>query len=128
MLHMGRRAVAMIGVVVLAAVACGGRVIDEPDPDPTGQSVPPSSTSTAKSPTGPTGSKGSDDFVGSSTTLPECKLGSPPASGTPCDFTTGDLCYETKIKACACACPRRTGTVCSSGFPNSLGRVVVSCS
>ena len=115
----------MIGVVVLAAVACGGRVIDEPDPDPTGQSEPPASTSTAKS---PTPSKGSDDLVGGSTALPECKPGSAPASGDPCDCTTGGLCYPTKIKACACACPRKTGTVCSSGFPNSLGRVVVSCS
>jgi hypothetical protein len=103
-------------------------VIDEPDPDPTREEgAPPASTSTS-TPKSPARSGGSDNFVGGMVALPDCKLGSSPASGDPCSFTTGGLCYETKIKACACACPRKTGTVCSSGFPNSVGSVVVSCS
>jgi hypothetical protein len=128
---MGWRAVAVIGAAVLTVVGCGGRVIDETESAPHRDSGSPNATSNPNNPSNPgnTGkSGGSDQFVGSSTPLPDCELGSPPTTGAECAFLTSGRCYDTKIKACACACPRRTGTVCGSGFPNSEGRVVVSCS
>jgi hypothetical protein len=125
MLRMGRRAMVVMGAVVLAAVACGGRVIDESESPSPRDSGTRTATSTPNDPSRPSRP---DDFVGGSVALPDCKPGAPPVAGSLCEFTTGGLCYETKIEACACACPRKTGTVCGSGFPNSQGRVVVSCS
>jgi hypothetical protein len=126
---MDRRAVAAVGAVMLATAACGGRVIDETVGEPTGGGTP---TTTATSPppkTSPGNSNNrADDLVGSQTALPDCKRGAPPRGGDACEFLTGGLCYETKIEACACACPHKTGSVCTSGFPNPDGHVVVTCS
>jgi hypothetical protein len=44
-----------------------------------------------------------------------------------CSFVFDRLCYETKVAACACACPERAGTICTSGFPQFDGEVPVSC-
>ena len=131
---MDRRAVAAVGAVLLATAACGGRVIDETEEGSTRGGTPsptPTTTSTSTSTptrTGSGDSTSSGDFVGPQTALPDCKPGAPPQAGHACEFLTGGLCYETKLNACACACPRKTGSVCISGFPNPQGHVVVTCS
>ena len=126
---MDRRAVATVGAVVLAT-ACGGRVIDETEGVPTGGGTPTTTGTTNNVPTktSPGNSNRTNDLTGSQTTLPDCKPGAPPRGNDACEFLTGGLCYETKIEACACACPHKTGSVCTSGFPNPQGHVVVSCS
>lgn len=125
---------ATVGAVMLATAACGGRVIDETEEGSTrgGDTVPaPTATATTTNTptkTGSGNSSSSGDLVGPQTVLPDCKPGTPPQAGHACEFVTGGLCYETKIKACACACPHKTGSVCASGFPNPQGHVIVSCS
>jgi hypothetical protein len=62
--------------------------------------------------------------------LPPCKPGFKPEEDTlkTCDFVVNDLCYESKVDACACACPaNKANTQCISGFPVPDGHVVVTC-
>ena len=65
----------------------------------------------------------------SSTALPGCSPGFKPEDqpSRSCDFLADGLCYESKVAACACVCPNRSNTNCTSGFPRPNGRVVVTC-
>jgi hypothetical protein len=65
----------------------------------------------------------------SSTALPACRRGFKPDGQTfrPCDFLADGLCYESKVDACACICPSKANTTCTSGFPVPDGRVIVTC-
>lgn len=49
--------------------------------------------------------------------LEECELGFPleEAEG-PCNWLAKNRCYETKLAACSCVCPRTGPSVCSSAF------------
>jgi hypothetical protein len=63
-------------------------------------------------------------------TLPECVLGppraSPQASEFECNWVVRNRCYERRIEACACACPRDRDSTCVSGSPGL--EVGVACS
>lgn len=62
--------------------------------------------------------------------LPECVLGpsrsSSQAGDIECNWVVNDRCYERRIEACACACPRDRNSTCVSGSPGY--EVGVACS
>jgi hypothetical protein len=103
---------------------CGGTVrtdgdVEEPGPvnrDP----EPPTGT-----PGGGGGGGGSDDHE---VDLPQCKLGVKQAEAESCKFLYEGRCYEEQLEACACACPRKTGTTCISGLPDDEVPTDVLCS
>jgi hypothetical protein len=68
---------------------------------------------------------------GENTPLGPCRLGFHPNEDRdrPCDWLAGGRCYDDKLAACACICPRdRTDSICSSGFFRGSGkRTPVSC-
>jgi hypothetical protein len=131
---MGWRAVVAIALLSFP-VACGGRVYEEPLPDqpvtPNQKSSSPDASTTMMTPSGGGGS--SKDNLDGTVSLPACVKGklvsevaqSSLAAG--CPYVYQDRCYTTKVKACACACPNKTGTVCSSDFPSSEGMTAVFC-
>lgn len=103
--------------VLLIVQACGGQVrtFDEGDGSPSGA-----------------GGGGQANGGGSgapNTALPNCHLGFKPEeqSSSPCDFLADGRCYGSKVDACACVCPNKPGTTCTSGFPVPDGRVPVTC-
>jgi hypothetical protein len=131
MADMGRFAVASVLGMGLV-VACGGRTLEEPfsDSNTTGSLLPDGGLASTSPPSGGSGNPNATDRFGSSVQLPECKLGFDPAKfpGNACPFVTSGRCYTTKLAACACACPNRSGTSCASGFPDERDRVLVTCS
>jgi hypothetical protein len=113
------------GVVALlvVAVACGGRTDEDegvgdsdeptpsaPDEDAGGAAEPPPSGGVAL----PGCEKGFDEWKEPS---------------RPCNWLAKGYCYEDKLEACACVCPRDTSVAshCASGFPVEDGRVEVYC-
>lgn len=128
---MGRRGLTAIALLWLP-VACGGRVLEESTPDqPTTKADASTATDQITKGSSPSGS-GSDAF-GTPVALPNCVLGEseskldPTSLGTTCQYVYAGRCYSTKLKACACACPNKPGTVCSSGFPSDDGTTSVTC-
>jgi hypothetical protein len=107
-------------VLLLLLTRCGGEVrkTDSTDPDPDGSNAGGQGTAPNGGGTGL-----------SSTSLGPCRKGFKPEEQTTrsCDFLAGELCYESKLDACACICPSRSNTNCVSGFPVPDGRVVVTC-
>jgi hypothetical protein len=78
----------------------------------------------------PATNSGTGGTAATGETLPECVLGparaSQEAGDVECNWVVGDRCYERRIEACACACPRDRNSTCVSGSP---GREVgVACS
>jgi len=122
---MGRRAVVALWFLGFP-VACGGRVLEDSTPD-NGSTVD-AATTTKQATTPSSGS--SSDQLGGTVALPDCVLGvlqSKLAIGDTCPYVYSGRCYTTKVKACACACPQKTGTTCSSGFPEFDGTTLVTC-
>lgn len=99
--------------VVWAAIAapvsgCGGQAVEE---GTGGGSSSGSSTSSGSS------SSARGGASGTGTDLPACVEGREPDTGT-CPWLGSDgLCYDDKLSACACSCPRDRDSVCSSGLP-----------
>src|SRR5215471_3019769 len=121
------------GVTALALlgfpVACGGRVLGEPMSDESSSADAATMTKTTNQ---NKGGKGADNFDGT-VALPDCVPGvlvskvDSSALATSCPYLYSGRCYTTKVKACACACPNKAGTVCSSGFASLEGTTEVSC-
>jgi hypothetical protein len=115
-------------------VACGGRVIEESTPDDTTTPKQTDTSADASVPAKKPSSGGSKDDLNGTVSLPDCAPGTlatklaPSSLPMTCRYIYAGRCYDTKVKACACACPNKTGTVCSSGFPAFDGTTVVSCS
>jgi len=106
-----------LSMILLVVTSCGGEVRKSESVDG------------GASQTSPSGGGGSF-FPGNKISLPDCKPGFDPNEQptTNCNFMVAGLCYDTKIDACACACPRdRSNTNCTSGVPVDNGRVVVIC-
>ncbi|HEX4336989.1 MAG TPA: hypothetical protein VH062_13820 [Polyangiaceae bacterium] len=103
-------------------VACGGRVIGEPTPD--------LAVLDAATPATPASAGGSNDSFDGTLALSDCikgfvQMSSPDRT---CVYRVDGRCYDTKVKACACACPSKVGTQCINGFPESDGSTIVTCS
>jgi hypothetical protein len=45
--------------------------------------------------------------------------------GRACNWVVDDRCYEQRVAACACACPRDRNSTCISGSPGT--EVDVAC-
>ena len=103
----------------MVPVACGGRVIGDPTPDLTSDAAVAATRS----------SGGSSAYFDGTLALPDCVKGSPKTSppDDACVFVVDGRCYPTKVKACACACPRKAGTSCINGFPDDDGTTLVTC-
>lgn len=121
----GKRTVTLallVGLGAQLAAACGGEVrTGGPDPGSVNNQA---DAGGARSSSGTSG----DDPAGT-VALPACPKGfkAGDAIGKLCVYTTNGLCYETKLDACACACTKQSGTVCSSGFPEMDGTTKVTC-
>ncbi len=61
--------------------------------------------------------------------LADCEEGDPVNEAVRCPWVSEGFCYETRMGACACACPRNKSAVtCQSGFESGeQGRVNVHC-
>jgi hypothetical protein len=102
---------------VTLATACGGKVETEQRPDKPA----------------PADSERTDAHAGESfdedAPLPECVPGFEPGSNPDvgCPWVFDELCYATKLEACACACTKAK-SICSSDFPDGPnGQVKVFC-
>lgn len=103
------------------AAACGGAV------DEGAQSEPPSDGDASDSDASDSDGVPSEGSEGDGTepgqmTLGECKLGF--RSGEedrPCTWLAEARCYETKVAACDCICPRDVPSLCLSDFPGGEG-------
>jgi hypothetical protein len=130
---MGLRGVTAIALFWFP-VACGGRVIGESTPDQPATNGNSSSPDAATPMKGTSGSGSSKDDFDGTVSLPNCVPGTletkldPSSLSMTCPYLYAGRCYTTKVKACACACPNKAGTVCSSGFPSLEGTTDVSCS
>jgi hypothetical protein len=122
----------LVSATLFAFVGCGGRVITRDSVSDGGEhpTSNPAVTKTADagtsaSPSGSSSDRGLDGTV----ILPECRLGFAPGDDPqkPCHYVVAGACYDTKTKACACACKKQSGTDCISGFPQYNGHVSVSC-
>lgn len=95
---------------------------DSPPPAAGGSSATPDTNATG-------GSAGTSSRNPSQDPLPECALGpvraEAEADGVECNWVVADRCYERRIEACACACPRDRDSQCVSGSPGF--QVGVAC-
>ena len=129
---MGRRGLIAIALLSLP-VACGGRVLEETPDQPATKTDASTPTPTNQATTGNSSNGSGSDGLGAPVALPDCVLGGlaskmdPISLPTTCQYTYEGRCYATKLKACACACPNKPGTVCSSGFPSDDGTTLVTC-
>lgn len=113
--------------VALVTAGCGGRT-DEPGDEGTSPSDPPtSSPEEGEDEPGHDPHEPSDGGV----LLPGCEKGFDASAEPerPCNWLAKGLCYEDKLAACACVCPRDSSATsnCSSGFPVEDGQVAVYC-
>lgn len=131
-------------LAALLLVACGSRSPLEassdldPDAEHENENVDlPANGGSGATPSGNGGSGPAPDANGGSggtsppgDALPECVLGppraSPQASGAACNWVVSERCYERRVEACACACPRDRNSTCVSGSPGL--EVGVACS
>jgi hypothetical protein len=131
---MGLRGVTAIALLFSLPVACGGRVIEEQTPDETTTPNEMTSQDASSPPKKASAAGSSKNDPNGSVSLPECVPGTlatkldPSSLPMTCPYIYAGRCYGTKVKACACACPNKAGTVCSSGFPSFEGTTAVSCS
>jgi hypothetical protein len=119
---MNKETLGLVAGIAALLAACGGEVRTG-GPDHPGTSEEPDSSSPSSS-----SGTGGDDPAGT-VALPVCPKGFKAGQviGKLCVYTTNGLCYETKLDACACACTKQSGTVCSSGFPEMNGTTKVTC-
>jgi hypothetical protein len=100
-------------LVALLAGACGGRASGDVLDDGIEPIDPATQAGTGGS--SHSGKKGT--VLEEPTSLGPCNPGVELASATSCDFVVKDLCYPTKLAACACACPRDSqSSTCASSF------------
>ena len=116
----------VLGVLMAALCsACGGQTTDDRESKDV-DSVDPDMNGAADAGAGDGGQQ-----VDGGVALPGCQLGFDPedADGRPCNWVAQGRCYEEKLEACACICPRDTAVTsnCSSGFPEENGHVPVYC-
>ncbi|HET9934401.1 MAG TPA: hypothetical protein VFQ35_27045 [Polyangiaceae bacterium] len=105
----------LLALACLAGVACGGRT-EGGETDPTDSSAGGASNATPGS-GGATSGQGSNGSGFGSTTLPPCVLGVEQWLADACDYYAEGRCYEKKLEACACVCPRNVAnTTCLSSF------------
>ena len=98
--------------------SCGGRAIDDSDPD--------ASESSSSAPSGP--AKGNAGKSSSSDSLPSHKLGACKPGfdraqnpTRPCHWLTDSgACFDSTESACACICPSDRDSVCAHGFDDGL--------
>jgi hypothetical protein len=112
-----RRWARLAGALLLVATACGGQVVGDGSGKSDGSGGSASRDGTAP---------GGDDTVD----LPPCVKGWEPETGTVrCPWLGSDgLCYEEKLSACACICPRNRESSCWSGESyNDFSRTRVDC-
>lgn len=113
--------VALAFTLASAVGACGGRTTEDEAPEP--------ERPTASS--GQTPSQaGSTDAGSGATALGPCMPGFNPADepGHACNWLADGLCYDTKVAACSCVCPRnKTNSSCVSDFFQENGRTKVTC-
>ncbi len=118
-----RTRLSLVALGLLAAVSCGGRVIQDQDPgsgssDP--NNAPPASTAQA----GP----GTGDPLPSKA-LGDCVPGFDHAQNPerPCRWlTVSGICFDDSDTACACICPKDRDSLCAHGFddgPNAQKRI-----
>ncbi len=111
---------ALFATIVLLA-ACGGQV----EGGESGSREPAPQSSAQGSGSG--GARSGFD----TTALGACKLGFQwqEAPERDCPWLAAERCYETKLAACACVCPRSSQhSLCVSGFEDvQNGRTVVTC-
>ncbi|HYO98133.1 MAG TPA: hypothetical protein VER33_26695 [Polyangiaceae bacterium] len=121
-----RALVRVAGWALLVLASCGGRA-EGGTPEDGSTAEPDDGTSNAEpSPDDPEGT-----LPWSATTpLGPCKPGFDEQlhPERDCAYVADGACYETKLAACACACPRnKKHTTCSSGFeyllPNARNKV-----
>ncbi len=121
----------LVATSALAVLGCGGRVADDGRDDPSSEPGGPTTPAPEKAPDPPPqgAPTGSAAPFGDPTDLPECEGGfaAGSARGRSCDWMANSLCFDDKLQACACICPRPTGTTCSSDFPRPGGAVAVRC-
>lgn len=106
-----------LGVSLALIIGCGGQTVDPgPGPESTGSR----GGSTGSTRNGAGGDTGVD--------LPACVKGREIGTGT-CPWLGADgLCYDDKLGACACNCPRDHDSLCSSGLPgNEYSQTRVEC-
>lgn len=117
-------AVSTLGLLFVGA-GCGGRVVSDGSFADSGAAPPRRSGDAATSGSG----SGSGSSFGGTVALPACHPGFLPGDepARPCSYMYDGRCYETKTDACSCACPNRSGTTCTSGFPQVNGKVEVTC-
>jgi hypothetical protein len=117
------RWVCLAGALFVAVSACGGRVEVVGDGTGSGAGKPSGSGgSTSPEGTAPGGSSTVD--------LPPCVKGWEPDTGSlTCPYLGSDgLCYDEKLSACACVCPRNRESSCWSGTSyNEYSRTRVDC-
>lgn len=127
--HPYDRALVRVAVwALLALTSCGGRA-EGGTPGGVSDEEPGDDTSGGK------GSPGDSEGTlpwGASTPLGPCKPGFDPQvhPERDCAFVAEGICYQTKLDACACVCPRnKKNTTCSSGFDSLLpnARSEVDC-
>ncbi|HEX2732541.1 MAG TPA: hypothetical protein VHM70_13105 [Polyangiaceae bacterium] len=114
-----------IALVVMGCGARSGLPDTDPSPKPAhsdqagsekNKPVSPDAIETADEPGNP------DEPFGMSEGLPPCKLGPERSSSAMCLYAYSDHCYESRLEACACACPaNRTDTYCIAGLPDEFG-------
>jgi hypothetical protein len=119
---------AVVAGAVIAATGCGGRTIGDGDDGSGGRATGGNTGGTVNNPDAPPDTDGDGDI--DATDLPPCELGAVPTSANqPCDWLADNRCYQTKVAACACLCPRDRESSCISGFPGGdNGRTAVHCS
>lgn len=111
--------------------SCGGQV-EEDNPTSSERQLTTGDLSDKEAPLPAEASSPDEDSEpdDSSLELPEdCVLGFVRSKDpTRCIYQFEDYCYEEKLLACACACPRHRDSVCVSGFPGPPGvPTQVSC-
>src|SRR5688572_15648651 len=105
--------------LLLLAVACGGRTDEDDEVGDSNEPGPSAPDEDAGNNSEPPPSGG--------VALPGCEKGfdkkkEPYRS---CNWVAKGYCYEDKLEACACVCPRDTSVTsnCASGFPAEDGEV-----
>ncbi len=115
------RTITWLGFVLV--VACGGKTDREEKPDGTES---PGGSGTAASGAGGSGQGALD--AGDSLGVCSGGFDRDDAVGRHCNWVAGGRCFEDKLDACSCACPKGVSTTsCYSGWPAEDGEVVVYC-
>jgi hypothetical protein len=120
----------LAGVILAWALGGCGGIVEHEAPAGGGGSPGSGSGSGADPGSGSGARSGSGGAGNGQTPLGACSPGFSYAENPdlPCNWLADGRCYEEKLDACACICPRRAGTTCISGFYGGEGSATeVSC-